>query len=65
MTTATAPADPATRTASAHPGRAASRARKALLHVVLLLGGLAMVFPFLWMLWSPRSSRCRSCSTTR
>lgn len=49
MTTATVPTDSTTR-ATAHPGRAASRTRKALLHVVLLLGGLAMVFPFLWML---------------
>jgi multiple sugar transport system permease protein len=50
MTTATAPADSPARMADAHPDRAASRTRKALLHVVLLLGGLAMVFPFLWML---------------
>ncbi|MFF2050972.1 carbohydrate ABC transporter permease [Leifsonia sp. NPDC058194] len=50
MTTATARPDAATRSAGAHPGRAAARTRKTLLHVVLLLGGLAMVFPFLWML---------------
>ncbi|GIT78603.1 sugar ABC transporter permease [Leifsonia sp. LS1] len=50
MTTATAPTESPARIPDAHPGRAASRTRKALLHVVLLLGGLAMVFPFLWML---------------
>lgn len=31
-------------------GRGAARARKTVLHVVLLAGGIAMVFPFLWML---------------
>ena len=51
MTTATAPTertrsvDPAPRT-----GRGAARARTLALHIVLLAGGIAMVFPFLWML---------------
>ncbi|MGJ4846012.1 carbohydrate ABC transporter permease [Leifsonia sp. Le1] len=31
-------------------GRAGSRVRKTLLHVVLAIGGIAMVFPFIWML---------------
>ncbi len=53
MTTAstTSPVLPAT--AGADPvrtGKAGSRIRNTLLHVGLLIGGLAMVFPFLWML---------------
>lgn len=31
-------------------GRAGTRVRKTLLHVVLAIGGIAMVFPFIWML---------------
>ena len=42
-TSASAPRPPRT-------GRGAARARKTVLHVVLLAGGIAMVFPFLWML---------------
>ncbi len=43
-----APVNPATVRASS--GRAARNVRKLLLHAVLLAGGLAMVFPFVWML---------------
>lgn len=39
-----------TATTSTHPRRAAGRIRSTVLHVVLLLGGLAMIYPFLWML---------------
>ncbi|MGC3995523.1 MAG: carbohydrate ABC transporter permease [Propionicimonas sp.] len=35
---------------AASQGRAARSARQVLLHLVLLAGGLAMVFPFVWML---------------
>jgi multiple sugar transport system permease protein len=31
-------------------GKAASRTRKTVLHIVLVVAGLAMVFPFIWML---------------
>jgi multiple sugar transport system permease protein len=52
MTAATVSTEPGNDTArrSGHPGRGAARTRKLLLHLVLLAGGLAMVFPFLWML---------------
>ena len=46
--TSTAPAAPAPR--APRTGKGAARARKAVLHLVLLAGGIAMVFPFLWML---------------
>jgi multiple sugar transport system permease protein len=41
----TAPAGRADRT-----GAAAGRMRRALLHIVLIVAGLAMVYPFIWML---------------
>ncbi|MEN2741515.1 carbohydrate ABC transporter permease [Microbacterium sp. X-17] len=47
-TPATAP--PASAPRAPRTGRGAARARTTVLHVVLLAGGIAMVFPFLWML---------------
>ncbi|GAA1440974.1 carbohydrate ABC transporter permease [Leifsonia poae] len=44
----TRPTAPAPR--AAREGLAGSRARKTALHIVLALAGLAMVFPFIWML---------------
>ena len=36
--------------AAGRQGKGASRARKTVLHIVLAVAGLAMVFPFVWML---------------
>lgn len=47
MTTAT-PTRPVTRE-TASTGKARNRARNGLLHIGLVIGGFAMVFPFLWM----------------
>ncbi|MFF1574634.1 carbohydrate ABC transporter permease [Leifsonia sp. NPDC058292] len=41
---------PASPTRPPREGSAGTRTRKVVLHVVLLVGGIAMVFPFLWML---------------
>lgn len=58
-TTVTPPASAPAAPGSAQPtgqgksgreGRAGARVRKTALHVVLALGGIAMVFPFIWML---------------
>ncbi|GAB3576172.1 carbohydrate ABC transporter permease [Leifsonia lichenia] len=41
---------PAGQQKASREGRAGARTRKTILHVVLALGGIAMVFPFIWML---------------